>query len=49
MHFFLAVADILNNCLFWMVQVIISHKMPGGTTTHGKWGAAEVKPANRDN
>jgi|GEM_PF-3746574 len=42
MLFFLAVVGILNDYMIWMVQVIILHRMPRGTATHGKRGAAKV-------
>ena len=42
MHLLLAVAGILNNYMIWMVQVIILHRIPGGTATHGKRGTAQA-------
>jgi DHA1 family multidrug resistance protein-like MFS transporter len=42
MHFFLAVVGIINSHLIWMVQVTMLHRMPRGTATHGKRGAAKV-------
>ena len=42
MQILLAVAGILNKYMIWMVQVIISHRIPGGTATHGKRGTAQV-------
>ena len=42
MHFPLAGVGILDNNLILTVQVIILHRIPRGTATHGKRGTAEV-------
>ena len=41
-HFPLAGVGILDNNLILTVQVIILHRIPRGTATHGKRGTAEV-------
>ena len=47
-HFSLAGVGILDNNLILTVQVIILHRIPRGTATHGKRGTAEVQSPDSD-